>query len=230
MIHINTIFVSYTYHHNYLKLWCFEMISFQEAIDQTEKSNRIILLGNGFSISLCKSFSYKRLYEVARDELPENDRLSTELCGLFNDLETEDFEKVLAHLEVANIVMSHYKKGKLKNSIQKDFKKVGNIFAKSILHVHPRFQNKIELATYTDAIGFFENFSKIFTLNYDLLLYWTIMNKMELEKKGFAASIPIRDGFGKKASEQMNNLVWSTSNPQDVFYLHGAIHLYEDEI
>lgn len=37
---------------------------FSQAISETNDSSRSILLGNGFSMSLCKNFDYKALYET----------------------------------------------------------------------------------------------------------------------------------------------------------------------
>lgn len=69
---------------------------FSQAISETNDSNRSILLGNGFSMSLCKNFDYKALYETSKSKLDSSQR------KLFEKLNTTDFEKVLAISKYCN--------------------------------------------------------------------------------------------------------------------------------
>ena len=61
-------------------------------------------------------------------------------------------------------------------------------------------------------------FKSIYTLNYDLLLYWTI-NRTGLTTK-------FRDGFTRLASPRGLPLVWNGER-QNLFHLHGGLHLYK---
>ena len=61
-------------------------------------------------------------------------------------------------------------------------------------------------------------FDAVFTLNYDLLLYWTILKCNEKNPYLF------NDGFG--GSKELGRIWGENSNSQNIFFLHGALHLY----
>lgn len=65
---------------------------------------------------------------------------------------------------------------------------------------------------------FLSGFTRIFTINHDLLLYWAV-NRSQSK----AQPPPQADGFRPSAS---GDLVWSKANPQAVYWLHGGLHLY----
>ena len=79
----------------------------------------------------------------------------------------------------------------------------------------------------------------IFTLNYDLLLYWTLMHdkiKQVDNSKPFVLKqlsteyIPHDDGFRSPDDEpEAAYVAWDGEEAyhQNVFYLHGALHLYD---
>ena len=83
---------------------------------------------------------------------------------------------------------------------------------------------------------FLSNFSNIFTLNYDLLLYWVINYAVELYRQNKYEYYSIvrtdkfypRDGFGTKYNE--DDCIWYQDKwIQNIFYLHGGLHLFCDE-
>lgn len=75
---------------------------------------------------------------------------------------------------------------------------------------------------YAPARSFLSNFSVVFTLNYDLLLYWAINQQTSLSN-----TTPRDDGF------RLRNNVLTWIDPgrlaQEVFFLHGAMHLYAED-
>ncbi len=66
------------------------------------------------------------------------------------------------------------------------------------------------------------NFDRLFTTNYDLLLYWALMQR-ELEP-----DIPCDDGFRKPEADAAY-VTWEPENTytQNVYYLHGGLHLFD---
>ena len=70
---------------------------------------------------------------------------------------------------------------------------------------------------------------KIYTMNYDLLLYWALMH----EEEDPLVSVPLDhdDGFRKDASDYDAPYVeWqgeSAAHGQNIHYLHGALHLFD---
>ena len=66
---------------------------------------------------------------------------------------------------------------------------------------------------------FLLNFNNFYTLNYDQVLYFLLMNLKDKEKS-------INDGFGGIEEPRY----WKSSNSkQNLFYLHGAFHLVRDD-
>jgi len=76
------------------------LISYDEVLQQTN-DQRFLLLGNGFSCSLCDSLSYGNLFDGVAD------RLSDQARELFEELETTSFEAIMRTLLGAS---STYKK------------------------------------------------------------------------------------------------------------------------
>lgn len=72
--------------------------------------------------------------------------------------------------------------------------------------------------------SFLDNFQNIYTLNYDLLLYWVIMHYNESNKQ-----IRYDDGFRTPDTGKAEYVTWDIekTNKQNIFYLHGALHIFD---
>lgn len=153
-----------------------DVISFDEALKRTDGMKRILLLGNGFSIA-CKSdiFTYRSLLEQA------DFGAMLEVEKVFSTLGVSDFELVIKTLQDTATVMGVYcgECGQ-KEQIGHHSSELKNILADTIASKHPDFPASIETAAYASTVGFLSNFiapgmkGKVYTLNYDLLLYWAL--------------------------------------------------------
>lgn len=77
---------------------------------------------------------------------------------------------------------------------------------------------------YRSTRQFLSHFGRIFSLNYDVLLYWAVLQDNLSPPKVVA-----KDGFGRPTGD--GPLTWSEPNrsdQQEIFYLHGAMHFYVD--
>lgn len=75
---------------------------------------------------------------------------------------------------------------------------------------------------YNACYSFISNFDDIYTVNYDLLLYWT-----SLHREPFAFT----DSFSKDEDTDGNDCEFMPHNYADgrgLYFLHGALHLYSD--
>ncbi|TAL63080.1 MAG: DUF4917 family protein [Legionella sp.] len=204
------------------------VLSFSEALAESDKKCRSLFLGNGFSKSISTRFGYEDLLELANtNEKLEKHQLPDELMNIFTDLETVDFEKVIAHLEVAEIVIRSYSKSgctnivcnQLAQKIKDDKDSAKKSFVHAINYTHQGLAQNIKDDTYSKAGDLLFNFDYIFTINYDLLLYWLLMRKRE---RVGASNFKFDDGFtswGWGINEQC-------LNSQNIFYLHGALHFF----
>jgi hypothetical protein len=191
----------------------FDVIQFAEALKKSaDRNQRHLLLGNGFSIA-CRNdiFNYRRLLEQADFTAAPSAR------GAFDKLDTSDFERVVRALrDFSNLASLYAADG---TQAFKDADATREILIKTIQDKHPELPDAVPDAEYLKCWEFLANFSSLFTLNYDLLLYWTQMKRLASSLMDFS------DGFGRPAGA----LEWSEDNykPKRTYFLHGALHLYE---
>lgn len=157
------------------------MLTFQQAIDESQQYNkRHALLGNGFSIS-CRPdiFVYGRLFERANFRgLSPSEKLA------FEALATQDFEKVISVLRDTSVVLSAYKgvKCDLIKQLQEDADGLREVLVQAIASSHPDWPGDISDSEYANCRVFLSNFNNVYTLNYDLLLYWSVMHDADGKK------------------------------------------------
>lgn len=169
-----------------------------------------LLLGNGFSMNIWSKFGYKTLYEVAKSEAAPP--LSADSIGLFEKLDSTNFEDVLRVLFHASLVDDQLKSPQ-RPQIETIYKSTKNALAGAVnySHVPHGFKSLAELNK------LFLEFDNIFTTNYDLIPYWAIMQDVS----GF------RDFFWNDGGIFDPSDTKIIGKKCVIFYLHGAIHLVE---
>lgn len=202
-----------------------EIMSFQDAIKLSASfhGKRHLLLGNGFSIAWNdRIFRYDSLLERAKEN-----GLSGRLLQLFKDLKTTDFEQVMRALSSAqSVIRSYNKDSELINQLKCDHDELKDLLAETLAANHPDNPGEIEEAEYINCRRFLGNFSKVYSLNYDLLLYWTIMSDVEKMRSD--------DGFRISEIEyttgvEVDYVAWSPANSHEanLHFLHGALHVFD---
>ena len=185
-----------------------KIIPFSEAMKRAEK-NCSLMIANGFSI---KYFKYANLLEKAGlDD-------GSALRRLFDALSTVDFEIVIRALEDAALVERTYNKEKHAAFLSSEADKLRRALVHAVRVTHP--EHREDIADEIPAcIKFLSQFGTIFTLNYDLLLYWVILENTK----------QFQDGFG--LAEDRNGFRWpfKTGAHCNVFNLHGGLHLFKTE-
>lgn len=184
------------------------MISFNEALKRAGRSDKSILLGNGFSIAQGGGdFTYRSLLSKCN--------FSEELSGVFEGLDTQDFERVIAALENALIVTDAYGNNGLGETLTQDAQLIRDELLNAVKAVHPPVFTDISPEQIHACNTFLNNFSKVFTLNYDLLLYWVNVNRGKFWD-GF--------GFGERKG-RYHGPFYERACPS-MFNLHGGLHLF----
>lgn len=204
------------------------MLNFKEALEQTSCHKRIILLGNGFSESIYDQFNYQNLFDVAKGKLDFTKRLSSELIEVFYHLDTYDFEKVLAHLKIADEIIQYYGNTGISDTLKNDLKNLRNSFIQSIFYIHPLKSSFFNEDTKNKISEFLSNFSDVFTTNYDLFLYW-IINTGKFNSNPLTSIF--KDGFGYTGQPETQWLpepIWINNQEQNTYYLHGALHIFHN--
>jgi len=184
-----------------------------------------LLLGNGFSIALKPDiFSYGSLYENA------DFSAAPHVKRLFEALGTQDFEIVIKHLQDAAKVVEVYRPSAvtLARRLRRDAAAIKDALVTAIAKRHPDRPFDIKPTQYAACRKFVSAFDHIFTLNYDVLLYWALM-----QDKVDKLVIRHDDGFRHPEDDPEKPWVsWQQANSATVSYLHGALHLFDagDEI
>jgi hypothetical protein len=190
-----------------------ELVTFEAALEATQERDKSLLLGNGFAVSQTKGkFSYKNLLEVSSLKKGENPR------EVFTTLETVDFELVIDRLESSSRISQHYEEKQFSQNLQLHSQAVRKALVDAIKKVHPASYASIETESWDRCSEFLSHFSQVFTLNYDLLLYWA-----SLHSKKFS------DGFGLGDTIGRFRKPFKEGADCTIHYLHGGLHLYLDK-
>src|SRR5882757_2035948 len=177
----------------------FKFLAFNQALQQGNSyGKKHLLLGNGFSIA-CKPdiFAYGSLFEEAKKTM------SKELAAIFAAMGTQDFEEVIRALQHAAVIVGVYRPKfmRTKNLLLADAEKLKTDLIQAVAGRHPARPNDIADDRYSACRAFLSNFvgegagGKIYTMNYDLLLYWALMHEEEAPAELIALSHD--DGFRK---------------------------------
>lgn len=209
------------------------MMSFSDAIsDSASCSKRHLLLGNGFSIA-CRPdiFHYGSLFDAA------DFTACPQALAAFGELDTKDFEVVIKSLEAAARLAPIYSDlgAQASTQMSNDAAALKEVLLSTIAGNHPNIPGEISDEKFWACRKFLANFlgeangGQIFTLNYDLLLYWTLMH--EDSPFGEAVNLETNDGFGNDENDpNADYVVWQGeigAHSARVHFLHGALHLYD---
>lgn len=190
---------------------------YEEILNNYDTNQINLLLGNGFCINYNESFKIISNREISSTNKKESDalledKLKTEEIER-NDKKTLILESVLASLSKSP---SPSKDESLKKIYKHSNSTLQNILP-DLIEIHPIDANSIS----EESVKSFESFlkpylknGKIFTINYDMLLQWTIAKAYKNKK--------VNDGFTKKQNAM---LFWEKNPKQNVFYCHGALDI-----
>jgi hypothetical protein len=210
-----------------------KILNFDQALKKSKcYGKRHLLLGNGFSIA-CKPdiFAYGSLFQEAKKTM------SKELAAIFAAMGTQDFEEVIRALQHAAAIVGVYRPKFIttKKMLLTDAEKLKTDLIQAVAGRHPARPNDISDERYTACRQFLSHFvgqgagGKIYTMNYDLLLYWALMH----EEEDVLARIPLNhdDGFRKDQDDfDAPYVEWQgegAAHGQNIHYLHGALHLFD---
>ena len=210
------------------------MQTYQEIIDylNSKKRQKHLLIGNGFSMAYNPNiFSYKalsRFVEESKNYL---------LNELFTVIKNKNFELLMQQLYISKSIISALGGDKnLINKIDEASLVLKESLIEAVKELHPEHVFKIPEEDSKKCANFLKEYiekeGKIFSTNYDLLLYWVLMRN----------EIPNAiDGFGRDVIDQghpvpedqivLSGLRWGNNRiNQNIFYLHGALQLFDDGI
>ena len=196
------------------------LLTFEEAMALAERAadKKHVLLGNGFSTGAHRLFRYKSLYDQACKA-----GLSRHVQKVFDKFGTTNFEAVLQRLVEGDWLAKHYKLTKTLPGLDmlRDYARVRKALITALTISHPAFPSVIGDDKLAAAGQFLSRFRNVFTVNYDLLLYWAVMAKKPYRSDGFGKGVDTRDDYC---------VFLPSRNPRrGMYFLHGGLHLYAFE-
>ncbi|GAA6167547.1 DUF4917 family protein [Sessilibacter corallicola] len=184
-----------------------------------------VLLGNGASISVDPNFHYTSLM----DHAVKGDLLTTDVKSIFNFFFTDDFELILRILWQATNVNKSLKINDSKT--EEAYNHVRDCLITAVTNRHSEYDN---ISCQLPKIyNFLKQFDTIISLNYDLIIYWTIMYGNSIDKKHAFKDCFVDSKFDDDW-QKFRNPIGQQSSCSLVFYPHGnlifARSKFEDEI
>jgi len=174
-----------------------------------------LLLGNGLSMNLWTGFGYKSLYAAAQ--------LSSEAKAIFDELGTTNFEQGLECLNHANIALRALKESTA--LVDATYEQIRDGLFDTVGAVHVPW-DAFPAETLEHIAEQIDQFQSVFTTSYDLILYWS---HMWAQYKSTKVATNIVDLFwAGDRFDPDNTKVWS-SRATRVLYLHGGLHLWQDD-
>lgn len=171
-----------------------------------------ILIGNGASMNVWSDFAYKSLYEVAKSNRID-DPLTADDEKVFKKFDTINFELVLGALRTARMV--NHAHGVSTAEAKTTYENVRRALIQAVHAVHVPWDS-IPDANLERIGRHLSRYSHVFSVNYDLIIYWSMM--AWLHKHQF------KDFFFGKPFDLGDTDV--TANSTSVYWLHGGLHLY----
>ncbi len=207
-------------------------ITFDEALKDSQKfGKRHLIIGNGFSIAARPNiFTYGSLFKESG--IPDDPTLSS----VFAALGTTDFEFAIRSLEQSAELVPIYVRDyeDVQAQMKSDAAKIKDILIETVAKNHPDGPFDMKAAEFESCQVFLANFLSgssaglIFTVNYDLLLYWTLMHTSEGAERKY---LRVDDGFGNDEDDPYADyVVWqgeTRAHTPSIYYLHGALHLFD---
>lgn len=187
----------------------FKILDYKD-VDPAAKRN--LLLGNGFSRSLHDGFKYGSL----KQEAEAAGLIGDEVRQLFDRLGTVDFEMVLSRLLEAKLVNEVLELPT--EMLHQGYLATREALIRTVQKTHPtrqKFGNG-RLEHYRQEL---RKFRRVFTTNYDLLLYWIAGLNNNFD--GF------RDCFWSSDTSFDPANVRFQEGPTHLIYLHGALFLQQ---
>ena len=186
-----------------------------------------LLLGNGSSRALSDKFSYDSLYTIACDPQQKHPLTPTDQA-FFTEMGTTNFEAVLSALATTRMVCAHLNKEF--GDVNERYQSIRTSLIEAVKTVHVPFE--VVPAVTKQYLGdVLSKYRYVYTINYDLLLYWAMMETKHT----------IDDAPGDKHKHAWKDFLWGpdqsfdSSNAHEfedegsrVLYLHGALHLEHD--
>lgn len=208
-----------------------ELKTYDEIINYLDKQKRKyhLLFGNGFSMAYNpKIFSYNALSSFIENT---EDKL---LQKLFQVANTKNFELIMQQLDnFVEIAKVFGIDESFINQILDANETLKNSLIEAVKELHPEHVFIVEEERSKSCHTFLDNFlskgGKIYSTNYDLLMYWVLMrNSSKIAIDGFGRELLNPEEVKRGQEPEWSDLIWGENKDrQNIFYLHGTLPIFD---
>lgn len=175
-----------------------------------------ILLGNGASIAVSPSFGYGSLLDHAQ----QAGLLADDVQQLFRFFGTSDFELILRLVWQASNVNRSLQIAD--NLTHQAYLNVRECLIRAVRGVHPAYD--LVRGQLPSMYQFLKGFDTVLSLNYDLLVYWTMTYGLNVQDGHSFKDCFVGNGMFDDAWWRFRDLYREQTNTL-VFYPHGSLAL-----
>ncbi|QXB93275.1 DUF4917 family protein [Providencia rettgeri] len=188
---------------------------------ESQFSESTLLIGNGASMAIDGRFGYQSLIEYAE----KHGLMNSDVNKLFNFFKTTDFELVLRLVwQATNINMAlEIEDDKTRNA----YVHVRDCLIKAVRDIHPEYQEVSEQMP--KVYNFIKKFKTILSLNYDLILYWTVMYGLSIRDNRELKDCFLNGEFESDWTRFREPMDYRKKTTL-VFYPHGSLVLCRNKV
>ena len=186
-----------------------DLIDFDEALERTDGEDRALLIGNGFS---AEYFSYRNLLDKSGlvSGTPIRGPFRCPGHRLFRGGGSVTRRCCFGRARI----WARCPRGRDRGRCAKG----AEVLVAAVNSTHPAHREDL-VVKYPSSSAFLSHFQTVFSLNYDLLLYWVNLEKSVL-----------KDGFGLGKTDGSFHGPFKEGAHCQIYSLHGGLHLFEDEV
>lgn len=192
-----------------------------------------LLVGNGFSMAYDRDiFSYNALHHFIT-ELDDED-----LLKILSVIETRNFKVIMQYLDNFSALITAFGgDARLKKRVDTAQDKLKKSLLDVVKALHPEHVFKVP-ETQSEACSkflkvFLDSGGNIYSTNYDLLLYWSLIRN-SIAQHGDGCGRELENPEEIAQGEEpiwASELTWGINREsQNTFYLHGALPFFDDGI
>lgn len=206
------------------------MVTLKEWRELKDEFNDTLIVGNGGSIAVSTQFQYNRLYDYGC----KHELIKPKAVEVFDQFSkgTRDFEGILYRLWQADFINEKFDIVEIeRKKVRKAYTDVRRALIDTVKGVHP-LRSSLSDDKLRNIGCFLAEFTNVFSLNYDLIVYWALLKTKNILRTRFY------DGFTKqpnrKQSSSTSKLLFdkdlktpAEADVTHVYYPHGNLALYQ---